>query len=497
MNIDESKRQRRFHYKNTRPTDPAVRRFGEWSQANRGFYNSFRDWLKDTGYSDSALNIYSVTARYAIGYLDKPYWVIDPDTDLERVWERMLERYSRPGTLESYHKGLVKFGEFIRLRCRLPPKPKQVNWGYYTGPLPHWLEKDIRDFIQHCQQRWPLQLRHEATQDTVGHLTKSLRWMAERYPLENIGDITPETWFAYVDERLCKEIKPKSINCEFSRLRHLLNFLEELGRPVCTRLLLVDYLNEGQTIPKDVPLDQLQILQGEIQREAAFPNGLNRRMGIMDTAWFFLMLHSGLRTCEVRAIRAADLDWDGRRARIEGSKGLKDRMVYLSQVTLDAIHQYLKVRGPAEALPDHLFVFRHKPLSKSYCGQRLRTYSRRCGVKVTPHQLRHSCATLLLNAGAPVLSVQMLLGHKYVDTTLGYARLYDGTVAADYYQAMALIERQMGLPEDEAAPPPSPGELIAMVDSLREGTLNEVQRATVGRLRAGIMTLAEDAQVRV
>ena len=497
MKIDERKRQRRFHYKNIKPSDPAVRRLGEWSQANLGFYNSFRNWLKETGYSASALGIYSVAARYAIGYLDKAYWIIDPDTDLDRVWERMLERYTRPGTLEGYRKGLLKFGEFIRLRCKLPPKPKQINWGYYTGILPVWLTEDIRDFIRHCQQRWPLQRRHEATLDTVGHLTKSLRWMAKRYPLKDIGDITPEIWFAYVDERLSNEIKPTTINSELSMLRHLLNFLDERGRLVCTRLLLVDYLNEGQTIPKDVPIDQLMVLQEEIQREAVSPNGLNRRMGIMDAAWFLLMLHSGLRTCEIRAMRSADLDWDGRRVRIERSKGLKDRMVYLSQVTLDAIHQYLKVRGPAEALPDYLFVFRHKPISKSYCGQRLRTYSKRCGVKVTPHQLRHSFATLILNAGAPVLSVQMLLGHQYVDTTLKYARLYDGTVAADYYQAMTLIEHQMGLPEDEVAPPPSPGELIAMVDSLREGTLNEDQRATVGRLRAGIMTLAEEAQVRV
>jgi integrase len=49
---------------------------------------------------------------------------------------------------------------------------------------------------------------------------------------------------------------------------------------------------------------------------------------------------------------------------------------------------------------------------------RLATYGARYGVIVTPHQLRHSCATLLLNAGAPVLMVQTILGHKHVDTTL-------------------------------------------------------------------------------
>jgi hypothetical protein len=48
---------------------------------------------------------------------------------------------------------------------------------------------------------------------------------------------------------------------------------------------------------------------------------------------------------------------------------------------------------------------------------------------------------LLLNAGAPVLTVQTILGHKFIDTTLGYARLYDGTVAADYYEASIKLAR--------------------------------------------------------
>ena len=108
-----------------------------------------------------------------------------------------------------------------------------------------------------------------------------------------------------------------------------------------------------------------------------------------------------------------------------------------------------------------------------------------------PHQLRHSCATLLLNSGAPVLTVQVILGHKWVDTTLGYARLYDGTVAADYYGAMAEIERRLALPEDRIAAPLAIGQLIALVDSLRTGALNAVQSEAVRQLRAGIVALAE------
>ena len=134
---------------------------------------------------------------------------------------------------------------------------------------------------------------------------------------------------------------------------------------------------------------------------------------------------------------------------------------------------------------------RHKPLCKTYCGTRLRTYGKRCGVRVRRRQLRHSCATLLLDAGAPVLTVKTLLGHRKVETTLGYARLYDGTVAADYYQAMALIEKGMDLPEDRVQHQPSHGELMALVNSLRTGTLNEAQQEAVRKLRAGIMTLAD------
>ena len=87
--------------------------------------------------------------------------------------------------------------------------------------------------------------------------------------------------------------------------------------------------------------------------------------------------------------------------------------------------------------------------------------------------------------------MQTILDHPRVDTTLGYARLYDGTVAADYYRAMLQIERPLMLPEDEATEPLNSGQLLALVDTLRNGTLNEAQQETVRVLRAGIMALAE------
>jgi hypothetical protein len=81
--------------------------------------------------------------------------------------------------------------------------------------------------------------------------------------------------------------------------------------------------------------------------------------------------------------------------------------------------------------------------------------------------------------------------HQQIDTTLGYARLYDGTVAADYYGAMAQVERDLHL-EDLLVPVTlGSGHLLALLDSLASGTLNESQRATVQTLRAAILARAE------
>jgi len=266
-----------------------------------------------------------------------------------------------------------------------------------------------------------------------------------------------------------------------------LRFLVDAGRPVCPRQMRVQPLPMGDPLPRDVPVDQLLLLLAEIEAEAASPNSHTRRMAIMDKAWFSVMVYSGLRVGEVRRLKQAELDLKERRVRIEQSKGLKDRLVPLADPAVEALADYLAVRGPAPT--DHVFIYRHGPLSTTYCNHRLKTYGRRCGVKVTSHQLRHSAATMLLNAGAPLLTVKEVLGHERLETTLVYTRLYEPTVASHYYLAMAQIEGRMGVREADQAP--DPGLMLALVDSLHAGTLNAAQREATQALRAGILALAE------
>jgi site-specific recombinase XerD len=486
-------KKRAFHFKNIKPADPEVRRFGDWLPENQYFFACFRRWLKDAGYGDSALNIYSVAARQMIGYLDKPYWTIDPETDLALAWQHLCQRPLTPSTLDSYEKGWLRLDEYIRLRCHRPPRAPEIHWEYFFDSIPIWMQADIREFLHHCQRNWQNDRKIERFKDTLGHLTLPLRWLVAHFPMDDLRGLTPKAWYAYLDARLASGINPKTLNHDLGGLKHFVFYLQEHDRPVCERFLLVDYLEEGTNLPKDVPIDQLRKLQKLVQDQTRVTHAGWRRIGRMDLAWFLLMLHSGLRTCEVRSLRLQDIDWEARRIRIEQSKNMKDRMVYLSQATVDALQAYLEVRGVSDALPDFVFIFRHRPLTRSYFFERLRTYCQALGIHVHPHQLRHSCATLLLNSGAPVLTVQTLLGHKWVDTTLGYARLYDGTVANDYYQAMSGIEKQLALPEDRLSQPVGIGQLLAIVDAIRQGTLTEAQSEMIRELRAGLMTLADQA----
>ena len=166
-------------------------------------------------------------------------------------------------------------------------------------------------------------------------------------------------------------------------------------------------------------------------------------------------------------------------------------MVPLPPVTLDALRAWLDIRGPLEMLLPNVFLYRHKPLARTYCGFRLHHYGRQCGVICHPHQLRHTCATLLLNAGMNPLAVKAMLGHKWLETTMGYARLYDATVAGDYFRAMQSVERTMRLVTHPPEAVLHSGEVIALLDALRTcGPLTMQQLDVLAVLRASVIALA-------
>ena len=111
-------------------------------------------------------------------------------------------------------------------------------------------------------------------------------------------------------------------------------------------------------------------------------------------------------------------------------------------------------------------------------------------MKTQPHQLRHSCATLLLNSGTPIQTVKTILGHKFVDTTMRYARLYDGRVAADYYQAMAEIEENLFQDMRGNTEHTVFDEIVELLDKLSAGRLDSDQSNSINSLKSRVITMS-------
>jgi site-specific recombinase XerD len=483
--------QRRHHFKNHQPKDPAITPYDQWPTCNRSFHHGFYHWLKDGGYGPSALNTYSVAARLALGYINMPFWKIKPQEDLERVRNYLRTSQLTFHTQGEYNKGLLKLEEYLAFRQNKPGRARPINWGYHLNGLPEWLGEYLRNFVAHKRKGWKPEDQHRFSYETLSSLCPIFRWITQNQALQTISDLTPPRWFDYVEYRLANNIHPNTLNNQLFRLRAFLYFLEEAEIAVCQRMRLVEPIKIWPHLPKDVPTNHLRRLLKEIETTINSTHANQHRMGILDRAWVHLMLFSGLRTCEVRHLRLSEIQWEGRRIRILQSKGLKDRLVYLSSDTIQALQAWIDLRSANEYQSDHVFLYRNQPLSRRYCQVRLRTYAKQTGFRITPHQLRHSHATLLLNAGAPLVTVQSLLGHEKIDTTLGYARLYDGNIAADYYRAMGQVEHQLDISERQAKTVLNPGEMIALVDALGAGTLNQNQRELLFELKASLVVMAE------
>jgi integrase/recombinase XerC len=154
---------------------------------------------------------------------------------------------------------------------------------------------------------------------------------------------------------------------------------------------------------------------------------ISKTICLRDVAVLETIYSGGLRISELCGLRADDLDWPQQILRVRG-KGKKERLVPVGEPALNAIKNYwsaLKIL-PAGASPVFFTTTKkHSPLAPIQLSRRLKIYLRQAGLdpQLTPHKLRHSYATHLLDAGADLRSVQELLGHAHLITTQVYTHV--------------------------------------------------------------------------
>jgi site-specific recombinase XerD len=137
---------------------------------------------------------------------------------------------------------------------------------------------------------------------------------------------------------------------------------------------------------------------------------------------------------EIVTLRRTDVDYDGEQLRVEG-KGRKTRYVPVGEVALQALRDYLESeRGRAQPANSLFLSKSGRSLSTSDVRRRLRAWTARAGVGggSSPHTLRHSFATHLLDGGADLRSIQELLGHASVSTTQVYTRVESARLKGAY-----------------------------------------------------------------
>jgi integrase/recombinase XerD len=162
----------------------------------------------------------------------------------------------------------------------------------------------------------------------------------------------------------------------------------------------------------------------------------DRLDGLRDQAMMEVMYASGLRVSELIQLKQADLNLQKAVIRVFG-KGQKTRLVPIGEYALTTVRRYLTQRqfvNPQEASP-YLFINRYgRPISRQFFFKRIKQYAVKIGlmVPISPHTLRHSFATHLLEQGASLRAVQEMLGHTHLSTTQIYTHVSEKRILSAF-----------------------------------------------------------------
>ena len=261
-------------------------------------------------------------------------------------------------------------------------------------------------------------------------LLKFARYAQERkLPFKKVtrGDVLDFLGWLYQ-----QKLDSRSVARHLSALRNFFGFLrrEEYVAEDPTRH--VESPKTWRTLPKALAVE-------EVEKLLAAPTE-RTPLGLRDKAMLELLYSTGMRASELTGIKTADLQADMGYLRCLG-KGDKERLVPVGKAALAALERYLRwgrakllrrrvAPGTGREIRQHatpfLFVNRFgRRMSRVGLWKILAAYGRRAGIRgpLTPHKLRHSFATHLLERGADLRSVQLMLGHADISTTQIYTHV--------------------------------------------------------------------------
>jgi integrase/recombinase XerD len=239
-----------------------------------------------------------------------------------------------------------------------------------------------------------------------------------------LGSARREDVRDFIQELFSYQVDGRSVGRKLSAIRHLYRYLLLDGKIDKDPTLNITSPKQWKVLPKALSRDEVEVmLEGAPLRDEG-PR--SQAFALRDRAMLELLYAGGLRISEVAGARLEDLKLDLGYVLVRG-KGDKERMVPLGTPAQQALQRYLK--GSREVLAGKkssplLFVGPGaKKLSRQRLWQLVGKASAAVGRHASPHMLRHSCATHMVENGADLRTVQTILGHSDISTTQIYTHV--------------------------------------------------------------------------
>lgn len=359
------------------------------------------------------------------------------DPELAQAYQQAMGRLAHlplPAPVEKPAASLPAGVPCEPIQERIDREPDWAAWDVYLPPA---IREATMAFVKRRQPTWKSTKRGERARQILGEFHRFWMHQMKHRPIQQPAELTLQDLHTFQTKRSIEKAAAHTADYTLSLVIDLLEELADQGTAIHPSIFRFKPRPRPESLPRHLQEAEAQRLEAHMLQRLENQSPLMR----LENACYFVLAHTGLRAGECLDLRMHDLDLQGRRLMVRQGKGLRDRVVYLSDTACRALQLYLGATAhSAQAI---LFTFPGgHPFSYMWLNEHIRAMAQEAGIaNVTPHRLRHTLATRLLNSGMEITRIQKLLGHAQVNTTMIYARVHDQTVESDYRRAMQQIER--------------------------------------------------------
>jgi integrase/recombinase XerD len=230
----------------------------------------------------------------------------------------------------------------------------------------------------------------------------------------------------FIQELFSNSVDGRSVGRKLSALRHLYRYLLLDKMIEHDPTLNIDSPKQWKVLPKALARDEMDAMLNRPRLPSHRKDNVAEAIAERDRAMLEVFYAAALRVSEIVGVKLEDLKLDLGYVLVRG-KGDKERIVPLGKGAQDALSQYMKHSRPILARGNTsplLFLGRGaRKLTRQRVWQMVRAASAGVGRNASPHMLRHSCATHMVENGADLRTVQTILGHADISTTQVYTHL--------------------------------------------------------------------------